>query len=70
LKQAGVIRFLRRHGADDEEIHEYIERRVDTPTSCSCWFCGNPRRYSGKPTIQERLADEAMEAQLEAVGYG
>jgi hypothetical protein len=20
---------------------------VDTPTPCSCWMCGNPRRYFG-----------------------
>lgn len=27
---------------------------VDTPTVCSCWMCGNPRRYFGELTIQER----------------
>jgi hypothetical protein len=21
---------------------------------CSCWMCGNPRRYLGEQTIQER----------------
>jgi hypothetical protein len=23
-------------------------------TPCSCWMCGNPRRFSGAPTLQER----------------
>jgi hypothetical protein len=25
-------------------------------TPCSCWMCGNPRRYSGEVTLQERRA--------------
>jgi hypothetical protein len=28
---------------------------------CSCWMCGNPRRYFGELTMQERKANEAME---------
>ena len=27
---------------------------VDTPTPCSCYMCGNPRRYFNELTIQER----------------
>ncbi len=29
---------------------------VNTPTLCSCWMCGNPRKYFGEQTIQERRA--------------
>jgi hypothetical protein len=25
-----------------------------TPTPCSCWMCGNPRKWFGLKTIQER----------------
>ncbi len=25
-----------------------------TAALCSCWMCGNPRRYGDGPTIQER----------------
>ena len=25
-----------------------------TPTPCSCWMCGNPRKWFKQPTIQER----------------
>jgi hypothetical protein len=32
---------------------------VDTPTPCSCWMCGNPRRYFGEKTLQELRQDEA-----------
>jgi hypothetical protein len=27
---------------------------VDTPTPCSCWMCGNPRRHLGELTVAER----------------
>lgn len=25
-----------------------------SPKRCSCWMCGNPRKYSGERTIQEK----------------
>ena len=25
-----------------------------TPAPCSCWMCGNPRKWFKTPTIQER----------------
>lgn len=35
-----------------------------TPCLCSCWMCGNPRRFNGNGkhglTMQERKAMEAM----------
>lgn len=31
---------------------------IDTPTPCSCWMCGNPRRHFGEKTIQERRAEQ------------
>ena len=27
-----------------------------TPTPCSCWMCGNPRKWFGERTVQERSA--------------
>lgn len=30
------------------------ERFYDVRTPCSCWMCGNPRRYLGEVTMQER----------------
>lgn len=32
---------------------------IDTPKPCSCWMCGNPRRYFGERSLQELRADEA-----------
>ncbi len=33
---------------------------VATPKGCSCWMCGNPRRYFREKTLQERKADLAL----------
>ncbi len=27
---------------------------LQTPAVCSCWMCGNPRKWFKQPTIQER----------------
>jgi hypothetical protein len=46
--------------------HYFMERRAlparrvgmysKTPKICSCFMCGNPRRFRGELTIQERRA--------------
>ncbi|HUX75392.1 MAG TPA: hypothetical protein VMY40_01980 [Anaerolineae bacterium] len=46
-----------------------IERRMRyCRVPCSGPCCGNPRRHHGKPTLQERKADERLRAELEALG--
>jgi len=37
---------------------------VHTRKPCSCHMCGNPRRYFGEVTKQERIADIEFEEQL------
>ena len=38
----------------DEEIADLAPRFADNMAKCSCPTCGNPRRWYGKPTVQER----------------
>jgi hypothetical protein len=33
-----------------------VGRYARTPKVCSCFMCGNPRRFRGEPTLQERRA--------------
>lgn len=33
-----------------------VYRKVRKP--CSCWTCGNPRRWGGEVTLQEKRANE------------
>jgi hypothetical protein len=39
---------------------------------CSCWMCGNPRRYFGEPTLSERGLEEQLRynARLELMRKG
>ena len=37
---------------------EWVGRYCHNRTLCSCWMCGNPRKYLGERTRQELLADE------------
>lgn len=48
----------RRHYWGRDMLHEekYLSMAVDTPATCSCWMCANPRRSQGELTIQERRA--------------
>jgi hypothetical protein len=32
---------------------------------CSCWMCGNPRKYFGELTRQEKLAEAADSYELQ-----
>jgi len=52
-----VLRTLRHYFT---EGHSFPARRVGmyskTPKICSCFMCGNPRRFHGELTIQERRA--------------
>lgn len=31
-----------------------MPKAYKTPTPCSCWMCGNPRKWFGDQTLQEK----------------
>ena len=37
---------------------------VNTPTACSCWMCGNPRKFYKDKTIQEKRANQFLKEVL------
>ena len=49
-------RFIggRELAADSKALH----RAVNTPTPCSCYMCGNPRRYFNEDSRQERSSSD------------
>ncbi len=55
LKKARRVHW----GRDLMAEPEVLSRVVDTPTDCSCWMCGNPRRYFGELSMQERRLFQA-----------
>jgi len=48
-----------------------LGKLAQSRSPCSCWMCGNPRRYSGESTLQERrsLCFDATEAALTGDEY-
>ncbi len=36
--------------------HDALARYANHLAVCSCWMCGNPRKYNGDETMQERRA--------------
>lgn len=59
-------RALRRHHEEriKERVKSYyggyvhdarqIGKLAHARTPCSCWMCGNPRKYDGEVTMQEK----------------
>lgn len=45
-----------------------LGRHVNTPAKCSCWMCGNPRRFFGEKSLQERIQDEKFTAEGAVIG--
>ena len=43
-------------GRDIRHDVKSLGKAVDTPCPCSCWMCGNPRRYFNQLTRQEQVA--------------
>lgn len=48
------LKWARRwyHGLDLWQNAKWIGRAIHTPQSCSCWACGNQRKWFGR-TLQE-----------------
>jgi hypothetical protein len=34
---------------------DYLSYHVKNLAKCSCWMCGNPRKYHGEKTLQEQI---------------
>jgi hypothetical protein len=47
-------------GVEEPDLTRLALRCHDHLKGCSCWMCGNPRKWDGERTIQERrrLMDE------------
>jgi len=73
-----IIRGIRRHhiqrlkkarafdqaiGVSRQGDSAALGRHVNAPAKCSCWMCGNPRRYFDEKSRQERIRDEKFNAE-------
>jgi hypothetical protein len=49
----------------DQDDPRRIGRHVTTPAACSCWMCGNPRRFFKDKTVQEKIWDGKLREERE-----
>jgi len=47
------------HGQDMSQLPRQLGKVVATAAVCSCWMCGNPRRFDGEVSIQEQRSMQA-----------
>ena len=64
LRKRRVRKNLRHYFQGDDFEPRRVGMYAETPKPCSCWMCGNPRRYHGEMSMQERRAIAA-----ESVGW-
>lgn len=50
-----TVRLKAKRGKYSGKGHVMFE----TPAACSCWMCGNPRKFFGERTVQERRMTQA-----------
>ena len=47
------------YGGYAKDKPRHVGRIANTRQLCSCWMCGNPRRFLGERSMQERRAFQA-----------
>ncbi len=48
----------------NDEILLRAKTLADNGRACSCWMCGNPRKYNAEKTLQEYKSDFDFEEQV------
>jgi hypothetical protein len=57
IKRKWILRVKARSPAcDPAGLARRVGLHAGTGCVCSCWMCGNPRRYFGERAVQERRA--------------
>lgn len=58
-------RYFWGHSRDLWEEPRYLGMAVSTPKVCTCWMCGNPRRWHDELTMQERRSNDGLRYGIE-----
>lgn len=70
LKAEQILRFRENNWYGFDNLTEEERNRIrgllkKTPKACSCWMCGNPRKYFGEIPLRESRQIMEAYAQLE-----
>jgi hypothetical protein len=53
-KRASGLLSYREKIKNPDLLEKFVQHRRDTTELCSCPMCGNPRKYFGEETIQQK----------------
>jgi hypothetical protein len=57
-KKMWIAQMLIEDGISDENLQKHLKN----PVPCTCWMCGNPRKYQKERTLQELKAEEKFKS--------
>lgn len=63
-KQTAVKRqakIAKAYGIEEKEAHRFAKVHASNCGNSNCFQCGNPRKFFGEETIQERRFKQAVE---------
>jgi hypothetical protein len=64
LKKKRARKIGKEYAKYDRSIIDLYTKNYNHLKSCSCWMCGNPRRYFSEITKQEQLAEIEEKEQI------
>lgn len=50
---------------DEYDRKMFANKNADNLKNCSCWMCGNPRKYFKEETLQEKRLKENFKCEVE-----
>lgn len=70
LQHTARLKNARRHyhRMDQEATARQVGRAFQAPAKCSCWLCGNQRKFNGELSIQEQRQLQTFNEYIDEVG--
>jgi len=59
-KKSYVSQMLIEEGISEKNLKKHLKN----PVPCSCWMCGNPRKYQKEKSLQELKAQEKFTSDI------
>jgi hypothetical protein len=56
IEKVKTFPFIRNWFGSSEKREKHILQMAETRTPCSCWMCGNPRKYLKQKSIKEKVS--------------
>jgi hypothetical protein len=51
--------------SDENYYNNFANKNADNLKRCSCWMCGNPRKYFKERTLQEKKLEHSYNCDME-----